>query len=107
ADRSKTLLFSIQDRDMFSLVVDNSTFDVLWSNELTLIDTDLHSTCRKILLTNEGTILVLLEENNNKSNRDRHTLKLLKSSGTSDFFMYDILVNDAYGSSLEAAFDNV
>lgn len=107
ADRSKTLLFAIRDRDLLTIVIDNNDFKVTWFNELNLFHMDLMDSFRKVLLTNEGKVLVLLEEDNTRNSKANHRLTLLRSSGTADFNVHHIHVKDAYGSSLEAAYDDV
>lgn len=74
-DRSKTAIFGIDNDDFIHLkVIDHRKSKLLWSAKVDIGDLDFDNDFRKIVISNEGMIMVLFEKNNVRYNKNEHAM---------------------------------
>jgi hypothetical protein len=106
-DKSKTVLFAQQHGKIVNLkVIDNINNLEMWSADVELKKIDAKDDFRKLLVTNEGVVLYLFEQNNSRFSRDDHILILLGLFKGGVVLQSKINLNDRVSCDLGLAYNN-
>lgn len=106
SDKSKVAIFSRGKQNSLNLLVfDNREMKKLWYKELSIENFDLVDDFRKIFITNDGQINILLEKNNKKRHRDKHILALVGVDENEGYFLNYIDFKDKLSIDLECEYD--
>jgi len=106
-DKSKTVLFAEKKgKIIFIRVIDNVNNTKLWEVDLELKNIDTYDDFRKILVTNEGIVIYLFQQNNSRYRKEKHLLTLLGVYQSSIVLQSKIPLTDKVTCDVDLAFNN-
>ena len=106
-DQSKTVLFAQEKgKLLFMRVVDNTNNQMLWHADVELKKIDTRDDFRKILVTNEGIVIYLFEQNNSRYSKEDHWLTVLGVYQGSIILQSKIDLKDKVSCDIELSFNN-
>ena len=104
-DGSKTLLFGTRDGQMKFIVIDNKNYQIQRVASFDLRTINVREEFRKVVLTNEGEILLLFERRNKKFSKDEHGLLFAKSTTTVDFETIEIPLKNTLCNRIKGSYN--
>jgi len=107
-DKSKTVLFA-QDKGrlLYMRVIDNIKNEILWAADVELKKIDTEDDFRKVVVTNEGIVIYLFEQNNSRYSREDHWMTVLGLYQGSIILQSKIDMKDRVSCDSELSFNNV
>lgn len=105
-DGKLSLFFNINNDKLTCLVIDNDSFEVLRFSENTIPGINLREEFRSILLSNEGQIFVLFENERKRSNRKSLNFTILESADQYDFVVHRLESKRLYYNNIIFSVDN-
>lgn len=101
-----SLFFNINNDILTCLVIDNDSFEVLRFSENTIPGINLREEFRSILLSDEGKIFVLFENEKKRSNREYLNFTILESVNQYDFVAHKLETKRLYYKNIIFSLDN-
>lgn len=105
-DESKTLIFGKSDGEFLILVIDNKKDILLNMVRLRVEDLNLRNDFRKVVISNEGKVFIVFEENNSKYRREKHSITIYESTDSEDFFYTKYDLSNTVSSGIRASYNN-
>lgn len=106
-DKSKSVLFAHEKgKILYMKVIDNNLKQKIWEADVELKNINLRKDFRKIIVTNDGMVLYLFEQDNSRFRREDHVLTLLGFQNGGIVLTSLIDLNDIVSCDLEMAYNN-
>ena len=106
-DKSKTVLFAEKKgKIIYIRVIDNINNQKLWQADVELKNIDTRDDFRKIVVTNEGIVIYLFQQNNSRFRKDKHALTLLGIYQGAIVLQSKIPLTEKVACDVDVAFNN-
>ena len=106
-DKSKSVLFAHEKgKILYMKIIDNNLKQKIWEAEVELKNINLRKDFRKVIVTNDGMVLYLFEQDNSRFRREDHLLTLLGFQNGGIVLTSLINLNDVVSCDLEMAYNN-
>ncbi len=106
-DHLKSLLFGTNGKEMSFILVDNILKEIISKSSFSFQDFDHREDFKKIILTNEGKIILLFEKNNTKYQRENHILGIYYLVNEIDIIYTELSLKNTVNTGIQVAYNNV
>lgn len=106
-DKSKTVLFA-QDKGrlLYMRVIDNFNNEIMWHADVELKNIDTQDDFRKVIVTDEGIVIYLFEQNNTRYSKEDHWITVLGIYQGSIILQSKIDMKDRVSCDTELSYNN-
>ena len=106
-DKTKVLIYHIKDqKKMEALVYDLKTMKILWERKIQPKDMTYYDKFNQIVLSNEGSLFVMLQKNNKKNQREKHLYEIHQVTSDDKYGFFNIPMQGKLTYDILFSYDN-